>query len=189
MDYEWTGWTELTIVPDTDSPGPGSPPQSMTRDAKGVSPPASAAVKRNATELSGEVEDEDLQPNKSPMTEGETEYSSMSEVRFGLNMLGFSDEIVNWLLGSNLDIITEVNEVRRAVRLYGKNQQLVQSHVSEAYSPVRVTGMADKMGLIPGLIMDLTTYDEHGNPWDFNVAAMRQKPKPLSRAKRRYCWS
>ena len=60
---------------------------------------------------------------------------------------------------------------------------MVQSHVSEAYSPIRVTGMADKMGLIPGLAMDLTTYDEHGNPWDFNIAAMRSKAKAIVKSK------
>ena len=81
----------------------------------------------------------------------------MSEVRQGLNMLGLCGGVVNWLLGNNMDIIKEVNEIRRAVRLYGKGQHVVQSHVSESYSPVRVTGMADKMGLIPGLAMDLTT--------------------------------
>ena len=66
---------------------------------------------------------------------------------------------------------------------YGKGQQQVQSHVTEAYSPVRVTGMADKMGLIPGLAMDLTTCDEHGNPWDFNVDAMRSKAKHIVKHK------
>ena len=114
---------------------------------------------------------------------GENDDADMSEVRYGLNMLGFCGDVVNWLLGDNLDIIKEVNEIRRAVRLYGKGQQLVQSHVSEAYSPVRVTGMAEKMGLIPGLAMDLTTCDEHGNPWDFNVSAMRSKAKSIVKNK------
>ena len=63
--------------------------------------------------------------------------------------MGFNVGLVDWLLNSDLNIIGELNEVRRMVRLYGKNQQQVQSHVSEAYSPVRVTGMAEKMGLIP----------------------------------------
>ena len=39
--------------------------------------------------------------------------------------------------------------------------------------------MADTMGLIPGLAMYLTTYDEHGNPWDFNVSATRSKAKSI----------
>ena len=57
-----------------------------------------------------------------------------------------------------------MNEIRRAVRLYGKDKQVGQSHVSEAYFPVRVTGMAEHMGLVPGLAMDLTTHDEFWNP-------------------------
>ena len=107
----------------------------------------------------------------------------MNEVRQGLSLMGFNVDLIEWLLSSNLDITSEVNEVRRAVRLYGKGQQQVQSHVTEAYSPVRVTGMADKMGLIPGLAMDLTTCDEHGNPWDFNVDAMRSKAKHIVKHK------
>ena len=103
----------------------------------------------------------------------------MSEVRQGLQLMGFNVDLIDWLLDGNLDIINELNEVRRAVRLYGKGQQEVQAHVTEAYSPVRVTGMADKMGLIPGLAMDLTTRDEHGNPWDFNCDAMRAKAKKI----------
>ena len=133
--------------------------------------------------MSGEVDDDDMQAHKAPMLEGESDDADMSEVRQGLNMLGFSADVVNWLLGDDLDIIKEVNEIRRAVRLYGKGQQLVQSHVSEAYSPVRVTGMAEKMGLIPGLAMDLTTCDDHGNPWDFNVPAMRSKAKSIVKSK------
>ena len=73
--------------------------------------------------------------------------------------------LTQWLVGPELDILPQLNEVRRMVRL--KGQQAVQAHVSEAYSPVRVTGMADKMGLIPGLAMELTTCDAPGNPWDF----------------------
>ena len=87
------------------------------------------------------------------MLDNENEDEDMSEVRHGLNMLGFCGDVVNWQLGDNMDIIKEVNEIRIAVQMYGKGQQLVQSHVSEAYSRVRVTGMAEKMGLIPGLAM------------------------------------
>ena len=44
-----------------------------------------------------------------------------------------------------------------------------KQHVMEMYSPVRVTGMAERLGLIPGMAMDLTTTDpEDGNPWDFD---------------------
>ena len=39
------------------------------------------------------------------------------------------------------------------------------------------------MGLILGLAMDLTTCDEHGNPWDFNSEAMRTKSKRIVKSK------
>ena len=67
----------------------------------------------------------------------------MNEVRQGIYLMGFNIDIVDWLLNSNMDIIGELNEVRRMVRLNGKNQQHVQSRVSEACSPVRVTCMTD----------------------------------------------
>ena len=118
-----------------------------------------SGVKRKAEE---EINEERKRPH-------ETNDDEMNEIRRGLQLMGFNVDLIDWLVSDDLDIISELNEVRRMVRLYGKSQEQVQSHVTEAYSPVRVTGMADKMGLIPGLAMDLTTRDEHGNPWDFNV--------------------
>ena len=53
----------------------------------------------------------------------------MSEVRQGLNLLGFNTDLVDWLLSSNLDVTKELNEVRRAVRLYGKGQHQVQQSI------------------------------------------------------------
>ena len=42
-------------------------------------------------------------------------------------------------------------------------------HVSEIYSPPRVTTVAQKMRLIPGLALDLTVNDPADDkPWDFN---------------------
>ena len=98
-------------------------------------------------------------------------------------MLGFDPDVVEWLLSKETEITSQLNEVRRMVKLYGKGQHAVQAHVAEAYSPVRVTGMADKMGLVPGLAMDLTTCDAHGNPWDFNCDKMRAKAKKLVKSK------
>ena len=68
--------------------------------------------------MSGEVEDGDLQANKAPMLDHEDE--EMKEVRQGLNVCGFCGEVVNWLLGTNMDIVKEVNELRRAVGQHGK---------------------------------------------------------------------
>ena len=48
--------------------------------------------------------------------------------------------------------------------------------VSEVYSAPRVTAMAkrrSRLGIIPGLALDLTVNDELGKPWDFNDPAQR----------------
>ena len=48
-----------------------------------------------------------------------------------------------------------------------------KAHIHEIYSPHRVTTMAHKMKLIPGLALDLTTTDENGVAWDFNIKERR----------------
>jgi len=51
--------------------------------------------------------------------------------------------------------------------------------LSEIYSPPRVTKMARQMGLKGGWALDLTTVDEGGEPWDFNLESCRVKAKKL----------
>ena len=54
--------------------------------------------------------------------------------------------------------------------------------VAELYSPPRVSDMAGRKpgyGLLPGLAMDLTTSDEHGEPWDFSKKSMRDRAEAL----------
>ena len=49
--------------------------------------------------------------------------------------------------------------------------------VSEMYSPPRVTAAASALphlGILPGFAMDLRTCDEHGIPWNFDLAERRQ---------------
>ena len=41
--------------------------------------------------------------------------------------------------------------------------------VSEIYSPPRVTAMLPQGDLLPGFAMDITTNDEDGNPWNFDL--------------------
>ena len=54
------------------------------------------------------------------------------------------------------------------------------SHVSEIYSKPRVTSMAEKMGLVSGMALDLTTVDpDDGKPWDFNIKDKRDKALKL----------
>ena len=66
-------------------------------------------------------------------------------------MLGICKEVADFLVDADTRIKTEIGEIRKAARLCGKCQQAVQTHVSEAYSPARVTGMADNVGLVPGV--------------------------------------
>ena len=51
--------------------------------------------------------------------------------------------------------------------------------VAEIYSPPRVTEAARRMGMVPGVALDLTTVDDDGNPWDFSVAGQRRKAREL----------
>ena len=55
---------------------------------------------------------------------------------------------------------------------------------SEVYSPPRVTELAGKVGLQSGSALDLTTDDEEGNPWDFNLASQRAKAVKLLEAEK-----
>ena len=48
--------------------------------------------------------------------------------------------------------------------------------VMEVFSQPRVNGMAERLGIMPGLSLDLTGVDkDDGQPWDFNVKAKRDK--------------
>jgi hypothetical protein len=52
----------------------------------------------------------------------------------------------------------------------------IHAHVSEIYSPPRVTGLASGLGLIPGMALDLSAIDpDDGLPWDFNNPEKRRK--------------
>ena len=60
--------------------------------------------------------------------------------------------------------------------------QRLRAIVSEVYSAPRVTEAARKfprIGILPGTALDLTTCDEHGQPWDFGVPAMRRRAEEL----------
>ena len=52
---------------------------------------------------------------------------------------------------------------------------IVQNHVSEVWSPPRVTKLAHEYDLKPGFSFDIQTNDENGKPWDFDVPAQRRK--------------
>ena len=52
----------------------------------------------------------------------------------------------------------------------------IHNAVMEVFSQPRVNGMAERLGIMPGLSLDLTGVDkDDGQPWDFNVKAKRDK--------------
>ena len=63
--------------------------------------------------------------------------------------------------------------------------QKVQCHVSEVYSPPRVTGVVYQLKMIPGMALEVTTVDpEDSRPWDFNDRDKKQKALEMVKEKR-----
>ena len=62
--------------------------------------------------------------------------------------------------------------------------------LSEVYSPPRVTAMAKMLPefcIIPGLALDLTTADEQGTAWDFDIPERRDEARRrIAREKPRF---
>ena len=59
-----------------------------------------------------------------------------------------------------------------------QRSRVVRAVVSEIYSPPRVTAatkLLPELKLIPGFALDLTTTDEQGRRWDFNMKVMRDE--------------
>ena len=59
--------------------------------------------------------------------------------------------------------------------MIGSIVAVVQHHVSEVWSQPRVTKLAHKHGLSPGMAYDIETNDEPGMPWDFDQLEQRNK--------------
>ena len=60
--------------------------------------------------------------------------------------------------------------------------QCLRAVVAEVYSAPRVTAAArrhSRLGMLPGLALDLTGVDEEGVPWDFNDPKQRKKAEAL----------
>lgn len=76
----------------------------------------------------------------------------------------------------------EVKRMEKELKRYGREVQL---HITEVYSPPRVTSIAGKRRLIPGFAMDLTSNNPlDGRPWDFNCQGKRDWAKQLIKEKR-----
>ena len=68
----------------------------------------------------------------------------------------------------------DVERMNEALASEGFDHRLI-----EVYSPKRVNGIGEMLGLIPGLSLDLTENDVDGQPWDFNIKEKRDKARRL----------
>ena len=91
------------------------------------------------------------------------------------DMLSWSNNVANAVKKGNWeDDVKRMNEILA---------QEVKVMLHEVYSPPRVNQMAERLGLIPGLSLDLTVNDTDGQPWDFNVKEKRDKAEALIKNK------
>ena len=61
---------------------------------------------------------------------------------------------------------------------YWRYQSIISFHITEVYSPPRVTRESERWGLIPGMAMDLTTND----PDDDAISVLPAVPSDAKRA-------
>ena len=110
----------------------------------------------------------------------------MNQIKRMLNYMGLEKEVTEWILhGSeknerNVQMAKKLRKQCERMILYGSHAGQVKQHITELYSPPRVNRMVERMGLILGLSLDLTTVDpEDGMPWDFNSPEKRIAAKRL----------
>ena len=81
------------------------------------------------------------------------------------------------------DMIALVTSLGANGRAYRREAtKRLRAIVSEIYSAPRVTAMAkrrSRLGVIPGIALDLTVHDEDGKPWDFNDPQQRRNAEQL----------
>ena len=132
------------------------------------------------------MEEEDDRPTKYQQVEEEKEVNLVEK----MSQVVANVEQASWLVGNEAEYeCRKINGVwkgdedkaMRELRKYGRD---VQFHVTEVYSPPRVTAMAKRMNMVPGMALDMTTMDDDGLPWDFNNPDKVEKAKWIIKNKR-----
>ena len=76
-----------------------------------------------------------------------------------------------------------IREMNEALKREG-----ISDAILEVYSPPRVNGMANALGIATGLSLDLTEVDpDDGKPWDFTKKDKRDKVLDMVLGRRHYC--
>ncbi len=105
------------------------------------------------------------------------EEMEIDEIRLW-RIMGYDDDTRKWItqgVGAGEKVKDKLRTQINSIKAYGKWQNEIQAHINEAYSPPRVTTMAERLGMVPGFALDLTTKDEKGEPWDFSKPEKRYK--------------
>ena len=130
-------------------------------------------------------EDNDKGKDDSEVQVEEEAAEEYDEMVNALMSLGIKEKVSKWISGVCKEDTKEIlKNSWKEIRMYGKGAQQIKQHVSELYSPPRVTAMAEKMGMIPGFALDLTVRDpEDGMPWDFDDPKKREKAEKMVKGK------
>ena len=62
------------------------------------------------------------------------------------------------------------------------SEKYPKPEVADIYSPPQIIVLLPGYGLYPGVVMDVTTNDETGSPWDFDDPRQRQRARERLRA-------
>jgi hypothetical protein len=105
------------------------------------------------------------------------------------SLMGWSDDQGRWLMAGPISredqerVMEELNRISRTMKACGPNSSQVMKLVSEVYSPHRINSVVDRMGLVPGFSLDLTTVDPgHNRPWGF-ICQGKNKARRIVRAR------
>ena len=103
------------------------------------------------------------------------------DVEMDMVMKGVSEDERKIIKAKDHEIMEIVRQLGGEDRAYRRERRkALKPMLAEMHSVPRVTAAArllPSMGIIPGFALDLTTTDEHGVSWDFDVAERRAESR------------
>ena len=135
---------------------------------------AQHGVAQHGGESSGSS-DSDMRGNIVEQGSNGEQGSSGGDMMDALEMLGLDSQTSKWVIGSiekdDSDMLDRIKQSWNRLKLYGKGGKIVKSHVTKMYSPPRVNSMIERLGMLPGISLDLTTAGPADNmPWESNLS-------------------